>query len=114
MDSHELDIFGRFFELMGEVANKTAKDHGFWERDPSEAEMLALVHSEISECLEALRRKNPADNKIPKFSGAEAELADAVIRIADLAHEKGWRVGQAIAAKMAYNETRPYKHGKEF
>jgi hypothetical protein len=32
----------------------------------------------------------------------------------DLAHARGWRVAQAIEAKMKFNNDRPYKHGKEF
>jgi len=51
---------------------------------------------------------------VPTFSGAEAELADVVIRIMDLAEGRGWRVAEAIVAKMSYNEGRERLHGKEF
>jgi NTP pyrophosphatase (non-canonical NTP hydrolase) len=99
--------------------NHTAHQKGFWEDwedgvERNDAEMLCLIHSEISEALEALRRGNPPDDKIPEYSGAEAELADVVIRIMDLAHARGWRVAQAIEAKMRFNAGRPYKHGKQF
>lgn len=94
----------------------TAKSKGFWEEgeDRNNGEMLALIHSELSEALEGIRQGNPPDDKLPEFSSAETELADAVIRIMDMAHARGWRVAQAIEAKMGYNTTRPYKHGKEF
>lgn len=93
-----------------------AKSKGFWEDgvERNNGEMLCLIHSEISEALEALRHGNPPDDKVPEFTGVETELADAVIRIMDLAHARGWRVAQAIEAKMKFNAGRPYKHGKEF
>lgn len=49
-----------------------------------------------------------------KPEGAAVELADAVIRIADLCGHLGIDLETAIAQKMAYNETRPFKHGKKF
>lgn len=49
-----------------------------------------------------------------KPEGAAVELADAVIRIADLCGHMGIDLEAAIALKMEYNETRPYKHGKQF
>lgn len=70
--------------------------------------MLCLIHSEISEALEVGAKGNPPDDKVPEFTGVETELADAVIRIMDLAHARGWRVAQAIEAKMKYNTGRPY------
>jgi hypothetical protein len=32
----------------------------------------------------------------------------------DLAEKRGWDIAGALLAKSAYNETRPYKHGKKF
>lgn len=95
---------------------QNAKTKGFWEDgvERNNGEMLCLIHSEISEALEALRENNPPDNKIPEFSSVEVELADAVIRIMDLAHARGWDVARAIEAKIKYNASRPHKHGKEF
>lgn len=95
-------------------AHQNAKNKGFWENDRNDGEMIALIHSELSEALEALRHGNPHDDKIPQFSGVEAELGDVVIRIFDMAAARGWRVAEAVVAKMAYNPTREAKHGKEF
>lgn len=80
----------------------------------NEGEMIGLMHSELSEALEGLRHGNPPSEHIPEFNCMEEELADTVIRIADLCKAKGYRLGEAIEAKMAFNEGRPYKHGKKF
>lgn len=74
---------------------------------------IALMHTELSEAVEALRHGNPPDDKIPAFSGVEAELADAVIRIMDFAGGRDLRLGEAIVHKLLYNRTR-LRHGKQF
>lgn len=108
-----------FTEAFNELAitifdNATKK--GFREpgKEPSIERMLLLAHSEISEAVEALRHDNPPDDKIPEFSGLEAELADCIIRIMDIAIANNLKVAEAIIAKIAYNKTRLYKHGKQF
>lgn len=75
------------------------------------SQRLMLIVSELAEAMEALRKGNPPDNHIPKFSGMEAELADAVIRIMDLAETMGLRLAEAIIAKASYNSRREFKHG---
>ncbi|CAB4159252.1 NTP-PPase_u5 domain containing protein [uncultured Caudovirales phage] len=69
------------------------------------AEKIALIHSEVSEALEGIR-KNKQDEHLPHRKSVEVELADAVIRIADLAGALGLDLGGAIAEKMAYNAQR--------
>lgn len=66
---------------------------------------LCLVHSEVSEAMEG-HRKGLMDDKLPHRQMIEVELADAVIRIADLAGALGLDLGGAIAEKMAYNAQR--------
>jgi NTP pyrophosphatase (non-canonical NTP hydrolase) len=68
-------------------------------------EMLCLIHSEISEAMEGYR-KSLKDDKLPHRAMIEVELADAVIRIADLAGYLKLDVGAAIIEKMAFNKTR--------
>lgn len=70
------------------------------------AQKLCLSHSELSEAMEG-HRKGMMDDKLPHRPMIEVELADAMIRIADLAGALGLDLGGAIAEKMAFNAQRP-------
>ena len=69
------------------------------------AEKLVLIHSEVSEAMEA-SRKNLMDDKLIHRKGVEVELADAVIRILDLAGALNLDLAGAIQEKLMYNSTR--------
>jgi len=71
----------------------------------NKAEMLCLIHSEISEAMEG-ERKGLVDDHLPDRPMAEVELADAVIRIMDYAGRWGYDIGGALVAKMDYNKNR--------
>lgn len=120
--------FIREFKRVQKQMYKISADHGFHDWDYTEAhaqmdskfdfrykaqisQRLMLTVSELSEALEAIRHDNPPDSHIPKFTGLEAELADAVIRIMDLAETTNSRLAEAIIAKAAYNNKRPKMHG---
>lgn len=66
---------------------------------------VALIHSEVSEALEGYR-KDKYDEHLPHRKSVEVELADAVIRICDMAGALGLDLGGAIAEKLAYNAVR--------
>lgn len=74
-------------------------------------EMLALIHSEISEALEG-HRKDSNDTHLPHRKMIEVELADALIRICDLAGYLKLDLGGAYREKLIYNETRA-DHSRE-
>lgn len=83
---------------------------GWWDgvniKDPHvAAAKLALIHSEVSEALEGMR-KGLMDDHLHERKMEEVELADAVIRICDYAGAKGFDLGGAIVEKLEYNRNR--------
>ena len=84
-----------------------------WYRDPrtgapierNVGEVIALMHSELSEALEAHRR-GAMDDKLPERPGIEVEFADCIIRILDTAAALGLDVAGAVVAKNRFNRTR--------
>lgn len=68
-------------------------------------EMLMLVVSELSEAMEGAR-KDLMDDKLPDRKMFEVELADALIRIFDIAGGLNLDLHGAFAEKIHYNRTR--------
>lgn len=122
-------------ELAKEV-HQNAVEKGFYERPKNLGEMIALMHSELSEALEADREDNymipekgesdiatinQQDDEDFKSMYAgfvkgnfEEEMADIVIRVMDLCAWKGIDLEQHILAKMRFNSMRKKYHGKKY
>lgn len=79
---------------------------------PTNLAKAMLIVTEIAEFAESDRKESKPDEHCPEFTNHEIELADAVIRIMDLAQARGYRLAEAIVAKRRFNTTRPHKHGK--
>lgn len=94
------------------LAHKTATDAGWYTDiktgqhiERNFGEVVALMHSELSEALEA-DRKGLMDDKIPHRDGREVEFADCIIRILDTSAAMGLDVAGAIIEKNRYNKDR--------
>jgi len=115
-----------------DIAYAYAKKQGFHEQPINFGERLMLIVSELSEALEADRNgkwyatgDNPHKGHEMSLltkeeyetyvrGTVEEEITDTIIRLCDLAGTYKINLSWHIAAKMHYNETRPYKHGKKY
>jgi hypothetical protein len=108
------------------VVNNRA--NGWYDEDRTFGEDVALLHSEVSEMLEAYRDfghdevyrsadgrfaenfRNP-DGTLNKPEGMGSEAADVYIRLLDTCARRGIDLRAKYEEKSAYNQTRGYRHG---
>lgn len=98
-------------DILTRACHEAALQSGWWTDENGNlkpyntGEKLMLIVSEVAEAMEG-DRKDLQDDKLPHRKMTEVELADAVIRIFDLAGRKGYDLGTTIAEKLAYNAQR--------
>ena len=76
-----------------------------WANDYKIPAILALIHSEVSEALEAFRKRDKEN--------FYEEIADITIRVFDLASGLPFDLEQEIKNKLEKNKQRGYKHGNK-
>lgn len=113
------------------TAHSQAKEKGFWDKEKEIGTTLMLIVSELGEALEAHRKghfgnllgydkerrastswNTAFENQIK--DSFEDELADVVIRVADLCGKYNIDLQRHIELKLQYNKTRGYKHNKQY
>jgi NTP pyrophosphatase (non-canonical NTP hydrolase) len=109
------EIIENCANFLADVCHGVAVESGWWTNPQTGEslidkrnvpEMLCLIHSEISEAMEG-HRKNQMDDKLQHRKMIEVELADAMIRILDLAGGLNLDLAGAMAEKLAFNTQRP-------
>ena len=109
-------------EMTAEV-EEVNRLNGWYDDDRTFGDEVALLHSEISEALEAFRSWGFADATPPRDTGGTvrygaikpegvgSELADTLIRLLDTAKRHGIDLDFEYRRKMEFNRTRGYRHG---
>jgi NTP pyrophosphatase (non-canonical NTP hydrolase) len=126
---NEENIF-KGFNIASTEIYKNNKEKGFWNQSRNVGEMLMLVTSELGEAMEAHRKGRFADwekyENLLQEHGTntafkesikdtfEDEIADAIIRLLDLAGGLGIDLEKHLLNKTDFNKERPHLHGKNY
>lgn len=108
------------YESLNEAAkavHKNARNKGWWDGGRQFTDVIALIHSEVSEALDEYRNGHEyteiyyIGNIGTKPEGVPIEMADIILRVLDFCGHAGIDIEEALRLKMAYNDSRPFRHG---
>ena len=115
MNSNNQEAIENGLVVLTNECYSRSKDGGWWTNLETGEDLeltveralskVALIHSEVSEALEGFR-KDTMDDHLPHRKMAEVELADAIIRIFDLAGKAKFDLAGAVIEKLEYNSKR--------
>ena len=130
MEFSQDEIAGMSLSKLAVIAERTAKEHGWWEQEErNTGELLMLVVTELSEAFEEIRNGFDLDEIYAeglsgepyedvwigeaKPEGFPVEIADVFIRVLDFMKHYGLMdaFNRAMWLKLHFNEGRPYRHG---
>ncbi len=100
---------------LAQEAHQLAQEKGWYDTERTPADILMLIHEEISEAWGHLRDGRELtevwhDDK-GKPDGFPVEMADVLIRVLDYCGYLGIDIGALVMGKIAYNRTRGHRHG---
>ena len=116
------DTITEVIRFLMKDAHTTAVEKGWWnESKPrSFGDMIALMHSELSEAVEEYRNneyalyhsENTRKTHDGKPVGITSEFADVLIRIFDYCQRENLPLAEVLIDKMVYNTKRAYRHAE--
>lgn len=118
----EESMFYETVERFTKICHENSKVKGFWDGTENDniPTKIALIHSELSEMLEAYRRGNPPCDKpasimdggnLRTITSMEEEAADVFIRLCDLCGRLNIDLASVAMEKHRYNTNREHMHG---
>lgn len=103
-------------DALSAILHETAREKGFWDGEYTNDKVgnkLALVHSEVTEILEAIRKSHGSEKIVE-------EMADVIIRLLDIyaamrnEEQVLHSLDEILEAKINKNKERPRLHGNLF